>query len=120
MKKIFWTLAVMMAAGVAYAAGSSVLKLSQIGPSYATSLVTIAGVSGARNCISDLDVTDDSSAQVVVLTGGTTSYSVDLSSGSGVVRSWADDRAICGAVAQAVYIDVHAGNFRINYGGFTK
>jgi hypothetical protein len=121
MKKIFWTLAVMAVAGVAWAAGSYVERVASIGPGYSASQVTISSAgSGVKNCISDLDVSSDSQSSVVVLDGGATTYMVTISSGGGLVRSWDDQSAICGSAATAMYLNVTAGAFKINYSGFTR
>ena len=104
---------------IAYAA-TNITRWTKIGPSTSASNITIgAPGAGFYNCISELDVISDAAFSLNVLVGGTTAYSVDLSSASGLVRSWDDPSAICASANTAMYINVSAGNFKINYSGFT-
>lgn len=118
-------LGVVFLAGLAYAA-SNIERLSKIGPSSVTGAsninnpsVSIAGVTGIRNCISEIDAISDRNFSLTILAAGTTSYNVDLASGAAIVRSWDDNSAVCGAKGAAVYIQVSSGTYKLNYGGFT-
>lgn len=121
MKKYIFSMGIILSVvGYVIAAASYVQRLSKIGPATSTSQVTVAApATGVRNCLTDIDITTNAGATIVVLTGGTTAYSIDVSSGGGVVRSWDDASAPCAAAATAMYVNVTAGNFRINYGGYT-
>lgn len=101
-------------------ARASIQRLTQIGPAYSTSNVTIAAISGQRNCISELTVTSDAAFDFIILNGGTTVYTVTMVADGGLVRSWDDASAICGGSNTAVYLNVTAGTFDINYSGFTR
>lgn len=119
MKRVLILVTCLVLAGLAWAGG--ITRLSQIGPASSSSQVAITGVSGQKNCITDVDVTVNAGATFVILAGGTTAYAVDLSSGGGLVRSWDDEDAPCGSSGQAVYLNVTAGaQNRINYGGYAR
>lgn len=114
--------AVIVILGAGVQAWNGIERRTQIGPSNATASVTIAAAgTGRRNCLTELDVLSNAVYDLnVVLQSGTTIYSVSLSSGSGLVRSWDDQNALCGAANAPIYINVSAGtNIDINYQGYT-
>ena len=124
MKKILLTIGVIFLAGVAWA--GTIQRISKIAMATATQLsspnvATIAAVASQRNCINNLDIKSLGEYQLQILTGTTTDYAILISSGQALVRSWADDDAICGDANESVTIKittVTAGTFEINYGGF--
>jgi hypothetical protein len=124
MKKILLTIGVIFLAGVAWA--GVIQRISKISMATATqisapSVATIAAVAGQRNCINNLDIKSLGEYQLQILTGTTTDYAIIMSSGQSLVRSWAEDDAICGEANESITIKVTtitSGTFEINYGGF--
>src|SRR3990167_2787686 len=102
-------------------AHSTVRMTSKIGPTTATSLVSIS-ISSApdSNCITDVDVVSTADYTFRILNGGTTGYAIALSSGQGVVWSWDEATAICGSSNTTTYLSISAGAYNINYRGFTQ
>ena len=110
---------------ITYAWGAVQIR-SLIGPTStrnANVTITAAGT-GVRNCLSQLDVqAKDTLATLDVLDGGTTIYSLDLSSNTSVVRDWDfDANAACGTANTQMEIKVSTtagGTWIINHRGFT-
>lgn len=100
-------------------ADEGVIKKSRLGPATATSQVTLAAISGERNCVSNVDVISDAGYTVRILDGGTTVYALTLAANAGMIRSWNSDDAICGTSNTAMVIKISAGTYQINYTGFT-
>lgn len=124
MKKVLFGICAVFVAGAAWA--GTIQRISKIPMATATqisapSVATIAAVASQRNCINNLDIKSLGEYQLQILTGTTTDYAILISSGQSLVRSWAEDDAICGEANESITIKVTtvtAGTFEINYGGF--
>lgn len=99
------------------------IALLALGQDSRTTRLTLAANSSFRNCLKSLDVTvgPGAGATLRVLANGTTAYSVDLSSGSGIVRDWDRTDAICTPAAnQIMEVYVDGSVFKINTVTFGK
>lgn len=83
--------------------------------------LTLAANTSGRNCIKWLDLTTGSTGTLRILLGGTTSYIVDLSSASGMIREWDRDQAPCTANPnQIAEVYTTFGAFSLNTFTFLK
>ncbi len=100
-------------------AGNEPEIYTKIGPSTATSQITLSAVPGKRNCLSNVDYISDAAFTFRVLDGGTTVYALTYAAAGGAVRSWDTKDAVCGTANTAMILKISAGNYSINYQGYT-
>lgn len=101
-------------------AGEVLEVWGRFGPSFSSAALTTlpARGQGRKNCLNQLDLQSDAAYTLRLLDGGTTSYSLALSSGATYIRAWDDGEQFCGSSNTALYISVSGGNASVNYKGF--
>ena len=119
-------------------ATAAIVRTSRLGPAVATltatnnttteagQAVTLAAVTGQRNCLSRLNFIANSSATLRILDGGTTVYAIDLATATLVNTNFEGDD-MCGTASTALIIKVSTAvrqgsapaTQQLGYTGFT-
>ncbi len=85
--------------------------------------VTIAGVTGQRQCLTELDAIATGAYTLQVLDAGTTVYALTLAANTGIVRDWSPETAPCSSSGNRLEIKVSTtsvGTYQINYAGYAR
>lgn len=104
---------------IAHARPQNVQYKTAIAPVASTNTVTInPGGTGQQTCVDNLAVVSDSNATFRMLSVGTTTYQITLSSNVPHVNPFDANDPWCGVAGATVTFKVDTGNFTINYHGY--
>lgn len=130
MKRVLLSLALLVA-GISFAADDDItnyapIYLSSAGTKSGNALIAFNNIpSGTktRNCITDISVSADNflpaGFTVTILDGGTTAYQLTQST-MALIESWYPKNPLCLSLNTTTYINMSAGNFKVNATGYEK